>query len=239
MIFSRIEVLRIVQEIYRIPRSRERFEKYLTCLHGENKEDIEIPIASFNPMGKELAARKLNELIEFETEHILQEEIDHFNSQNSGNQSSGMQLAINLSDDIDGAWSNYYTTDYQSKFDFNDMMKLNYGIIHFYTCETFNPAMIRRRIQEYISRFDFAIHQKLDNTLGSLFAQEFYVQRKVLNEKEINANNMDVVESFFEENKESSAYDIIFNFFYNIFLSSLKMINNTVTVLAKPVNILT
>jgi len=65
MIFEALKVLHKIKQLYELPRTKKRFDKYLLLLQGPEKKEMILPIASFNPMGKELAMEKLNRLIEY------------------------------------------------------------------------------------------------------------------------------------------------------------------------------
>lgn len=49
MPFHPLSTLPEMQEIYRLPRSPERFRRYLALLQGGTKADLRLPISGFNP----------------------------------------------------------------------------------------------------------------------------------------------------------------------------------------------
>ncbi|WP_235299376.1 hypothetical protein [Portibacter marinus] len=112
MKFILLKVLDQVLELYKLPGNRERFEKYLYLLQGANKNDMLLPIAGFNPMGKELALNKLKQLIALEAEELVSQCLREINLKLKDTSDRTIQVAINLVDDVEGAWSPYAVTDY-------------------------------------------------------------------------------------------------------------------------------
>lgn len=123
MPFQLTPVLAKIRSIYQMPRDQERFNQYLRLLQGSSGKEMELPISSYNPMAKEVAINRLEALIRMDAESIAVEEIQKINQANIFPNDSGIQVVINLIDDIEGSWSNRFTTDYTSKFDFDPLIK--------------------------------------------------------------------------------------------------------------------
>ena len=79
MIFKLRPILDEMEKIYLMPRNRKRFEAYLLLLQGESKDDMLLPIAGYNPMGKELALNKLRALKALKAEGIIAEKLQAIN----------------------------------------------------------------------------------------------------------------------------------------------------------------
>ena len=58
-----IPLLGVQRELYRLPRSRERFEASLAATIDREANDIRLPLASMNPMAKDHAPPLLDQLI--------------------------------------------------------------------------------------------------------------------------------------------------------------------------------
>ncbi|MES2629491.1 MAG: hypothetical protein V4616_11035, partial [Bacteroidota bacterium] len=56
----------LMTALYEKPVSRERFDEYLDTLQGDSKNDLQVPVAGFNPMAQAHAVAKLNELKELQ-----------------------------------------------------------------------------------------------------------------------------------------------------------------------------
>jgi len=215
MKFESLQVLDQIKALYELPRTKERFDKYLYLLQGDSKDEMILPIASFNPMGKELAMNKLQRLIELNAEDILAHEIKKINPTLNGNDNHIIRVAINLADDIEGAWSNYFTTDYKSKFEIESLLKINFCTPIFWTSEILNEELVTQRIKAYLFRTIFWVNNKKPETLKELFKQEVFVQFQLKNiSTEWNENDFLEIQKLYQENIDSTDYNLKFNFFY-------------------------
>ncbi len=215
MKFKVIKQLDLIRELYESPLNPDRFKKYLFLLQGNNKEDILLPIAGFNPMAKEHATQKLMELIELKAEEIAQEELKKINKQIKIKEAKTIKLGINLVDDLAGAWSERCTTDYKSKFEFQSMLKRNFCTPLFFTSESYTIDLIRKRIQEYCHRIIYWLTEKEPQTLGEFLEQEIYVQRKSLNtDTSQTSEDFETLRLILEDHHSTKDFQVKFNFFY-------------------------
>ncbi|HMQ47095.1 MAG TPA: hypothetical protein PKA00_06480 [Saprospiraceae bacterium] len=215
MRFQSLEVLDKMRQLYQLPRTRERFDKYLYMLQGDVKKDIILPIAAFNPMGKELALQQLEQLIACDAEGKVQHIVAQINPKIPYLENRTIQVAINLVDDVEGAWSNFYDTDYKSKFEIDALLKRNFCTPLFWTSEPISEAMVAQRIQEYIYRTIFWVENGKPQTLQELFKQEVYVKTNGSNERTaLNDEAICLMKSYYEKNLESMDYLFNLNYFY-------------------------
>ena len=222
MNFHLTPILKQMEQLYHLPRNRKRFETYLLMLQGETKDEMVLPIAGYNPMGKELALEKVQALITLGAEDIAQQEINRINNARLTKEERIIQVVINLTDDVEGSWSSRYTTDYTSKFDLNALVKRDFCTPYFWTSETYTEKKIAQRIRAYLYRTLYAIDNGKPKTLKQHLDQESFVYRKL--EKERNEQldrekvqidqEFEVIDSFFQEHADSEDYSLIFNFFY-------------------------
>jgi hypothetical protein len=216
MKFALIPLLNKMEEFYLLPQNRQRFNTYLDILLDETKKDIALPIAAFNPMGKELVLKKIRELMNLETEPLISELIDTINLTLPDSIDRKINLAVNLVDDVGGAWSNKYTTDFSSKFGFESILKRNFCLPYFWTSEKFSEELVVRRTREYMLRTQYWLDNKKPETLREHLDQEVCVQTH-LNlpiGNGLDQESVEVVEKLFKENRDSIDYGFIFNFFY-------------------------
>lgn len=215
MPYQIMPLLQRMEQFYQLPRDRQRFETYLEMMLDKDRKDIELPIASFNPMGKELVLAKINELRVARAEIVLEEEVANFNARHTQAFARNISVAINLVDDVGGAWSSRYSTDYTSKFVSSATLKRNFCLPFFFTSETFDEASVRLRIREYLYRTYYGLQNPPPTTLAEHLAQEVYVQQMVeappiSSDKEAFA----LMETRAKEFAQSTDYNLIFNFFY-------------------------
>lgn len=215
MIFKVVPILEKMVQFYEQARSRDRFEQYLKMLRGASKDDMVLPIAGYNPMGKENVSVKLKELLALEAEAIAVSTLERINAKRSPKEDRIIELVLNLVDDVGGAWSNHFTTDYTSKFQIQALVKRNFCAPHFWTSETFTTDRIRKRIEAYAYRTIYFIDSGKPATLKDHLMQEIFVQRNLsLPPLNIDSSSLLATETFYQDHLESDNYSLLFNFFY-------------------------
>ena len=213
--FQVIKILDTMRELYKMPKSKERFDRYLYLLQGEEKDEMILPIAGFNPMANDFAVSKLEQLIDFSAEDVAQEEIERINIKHQIAEELTIKVALNLVDDIGGVWSNYFTTDYKSKFEFDSILKRNFCTPHFWTSEKLSKKIIADRVNEYVLRTIYWLNNTSPATLEQILAQEVFVQTYTENTiSHDKANAYSGIKLLHEKYKQSTDYNLIFNFFY-------------------------
>jgi len=213
MEFILLPILDKMEAFYQLPRNNKRFETYLFMLQGKDKVDLILPIAGYNPMGDENVLLKIQALKELEAEKLIQKMLAELNPQFEGDRK--IAIAINLADDIGGAWSNNATTDFDSKFKISALVKRGFCTPYFFTSETLSKAMIIQRSKEYVYRTIFCIENGNPSTLADYLKQEVYVQQHSKNNQAIlEATAFANIEKHYQENASSTDYNLIFNFFY-------------------------
>lgn len=212
-----IPVLQKMKELYESSRNRERFDAYLFMLQGADGNDMMLPIASYNPMGKELALQKVNELIEHDAEAILRDVIERTNAMSiagdTGNRTIG--VAINLADDVEGSWSEKDRTDYNSKFKIDALLKRNFCTPIFWTSESANREVIERRSEEYLYRTQYWLEHGAPSTLADMVEQEIAVQGHFSDDStELSGKEVEKLEAFLDQHGDSEEMVMHLNFFY-------------------------
>ncbi len=215
MPFHLTPVLAKMERLYQLPRNRKRFETYLEMLQGKEKQDMILPIAGYNPMGKEFVLEQLRTLISLGAEEIAQEELDRINQEVELAKKQDFQVVINLSDDIGGSWSSRHTTDYSSKFDLSALTKRHFCTPYFWTSEEYTLEMIAERIRAYVLRTGYVSDKGSPKTLKEHLDQEVFVQSHRLAKEAPSAKkDFESIDAFFQKHQASEDYSLIFNFFY-------------------------
>ena len=117
MNFRLVPILDQMEDLYRLPRTGQRFSAYLSMLQGETKDDMIMPIAGYNPMGKDHVLEQLLALKNLGAEKIAATQLDDINAKIRHSGRHEISVVLNLADDIGGAWTDPYATDYSSKFE--------------------------------------------------------------------------------------------------------------------------
>lgn len=215
MNFQLKPILSEIKELYSKPISADRFKEYISKLQGGTKGDMVLPIAGFNPMAKDHVLKKINELEELYAEKLMENTIIEFNAKLSDSTGEEIQVVLNIGDDHKGGWTNYYTTDYESKFKLNGFVSRNFCVPYFWTSESYSSDLIKIRTNEYLSRTLYRKKHPQPKTLKEHFEQEIFVASKVFSDKkDFDESSFEEIEKYYLENKASDEYKKIFNFFY-------------------------
>ena len=202
-------------EFYEGPLNRERFSTYLGMMLNEDRSDVVMPIGNFNPMGKEGALEKLHTLQELQVENKIVEEIE---KENSGSEGSNhvVDVAINLIDDLGGAWSQRFITEYKSIFDIDHTFKRNFCIIPFWTSDVLSETMVHNRIQRYFRRHKYWRVMGKPITLQEHIHQEVAIEKEpaTLSESIIDNLHLDEMHNLAQAHLGSEDHNFIINFFF-------------------------
>lgn len=217
MPFEFLPLLEQMKGFYELPRDRQRFDTYLDMLVGPNRKDIVLPIASFNPMGKDVVLDKIDELQDLEAESLMAAVVRKINLKPFGAFVPTITVALNLVDDIGGAWSNHSTTDYTSKFDNLGMLKRNFCLPYFWTSEEYSAEEIRRRTEEDLYRAIYGLTNGKPESLQQHLEQEVFVQEQtsvMVPDRMDESEAQEMERLLAQHGPETTDYNTIFNFFY-------------------------
>ena len=215
MTFELLPIIDTMIDLYKRPANFDRFQYYLKILQGNTKGDLAIPIGGYNPMAKDHALDKLKQLKHLNAEDILEAtiiELKYCNIQ--GKPDRKIKVAINLSDDLKGGWTNRFTSDYDSKFKVNALVNRNFCTPIFWTSENFTDEIVRERTLEYLLRTIYWLDSPKPTTLKEHLDQEKYVSRHAKTTSEHQKKDFKALDEFYRENEHSDSYPVIFNFFY-------------------------
>jgi hypothetical protein len=111
-----LPVLRTLRELYVQPRSMQRFRQYIATLTG-GTDDIVVPIGVANPMAREHALIKVDELLALDADGIGASAAEDAQRRlASVDPSVEIKASIVLADDTGGGWTNRYTTEAMVRF---------------------------------------------------------------------------------------------------------------------------
>ncbi len=215
MKFTLIPMLNKMEQLYQMPKTQERFEQYLLMLQGNQKGELILPIMGYNPMAKENVLLKLRALKKLKAEQIIENELKNINATLKTKDKRTIEVVLNIADDVGGAWSNFYTTDFASKFDINALVNRNFCAPYFWTSEDYTEALIAQRTREYAYRTLYWLENGKPKTLEAHFNQEVFVQKNTTTKDSTDHTRLPAeLETFYLKHLESVDYSLIFNFFY-------------------------
>lgn len=216
MKFELTPVLDHIRTLYTQPLTPARFKEYLTLLQGNTDADLALPIGGFNPMAKDHAISKIDELVALEAEQVMQNALELLNSSLSEKAPAGMiQVVLNLADDLKGGWTNRFTTDFDSKFKLNALVTRRFCTPYFWTSEAYSESLIAQRTLAYGLRTAYWMIHGKPKTLKDHVAQEVYVyQHPAIEPLELAELDLNGLENTYQEMADEDDYSWLFNFFY-------------------------
>ncbi len=202
-------------ELYSLPRTPERFQKYLQILQGNQDGNLEFPIQGFNPMAKGHVLERLQELKAIDAEAIMADTINSLNRYlDKKHLDKTFKVALNLADDLHGGWTNRFTTDYDSKFKISGLLSRGFCTPIFWSSETPNEMETVLKTSAYIYRTIYRLDHPTPETLKEHVAQESFVAQETVKQYGCDNDDMKQLEHFFVEHADSTDFHLIFNFFY-------------------------
>ena len=212
-------ILTEIKELYQQEISVDRFKNYLNKLQGSSKADLILPIAGFNPMAKEHVLQKVSELEELQAEELMLEVVETFNKNLEAKinvkQDDEFLVVLNLADDLKGAWTNRYTTDFDHKFKLNAFVTRKFCTPYFWSSENYTKDLIVSRTKASLCRTLYWVNNSKPITLEDHMKQETFVAEKCeLDLRKSEGEPFVEIKKFFSEHKDSEEQDLIFNFFY-------------------------
>ncbi len=209
-------ILEQMAELYQIPRGKQRFDHYLFLLQGETRGEMILPIAGYNPMGKDHVEQRLQELVNLNAERIMEDALRHINAEYSSFRPNAIfEVIINLSDDLGGAWTDRFASHYANTFDFGAITKRNFCTPYLWTSDVcYTEELIIRRMLEAVYRTIHFLQRGKPATLADHVSQETFVQRHINRDIKVDVVEDQEIRKFYEMNQGSEDYTLIFNFFY-------------------------
>jgi hypothetical protein len=111
-----VPLLRLQRELHELPRSFERFERYLRVVFDRDRGIVEIPpMVIMNPMGKEHVAERLDDLLALDADAVAAQAVADAAAE-LVDERGEFKLGLVIVDDLMGAWTNRYATEFNLRF---------------------------------------------------------------------------------------------------------------------------
>lgn len=215
MKFELKPVLSTMATFYEQTRDRKRFEAYLFLLQGQNTGDMILPIGGYNPMAKGHLLQKIQILQAIAAEDIAAKSLAEVNATLTDKSERTIQVVLNVADDLKGAWTNRYTTDFDAKFKLNAFVTRNLCTPYFWSSESYTPALIHECTLASAYRTLYWLQHPNPKTLAEHIQQEIFVQRQLnLDKVEYTEEELQSMTEIHEAFQEEEDYNLLFNFFY-------------------------
>jgi hypothetical protein len=150
-----------------------RFRRYLEALTG-GTDDVVLPIGVANPMAREHAVARLDELLALGAEEVGAQAAAEADARlRSQPGTIEIKAALVLADDLGGGWTNRYTTEASVRFPGRGALKRPFATALVWTSEpTPTAEVIRQEVLAAIYRVAYQQCHGLPTTLQAMLDQE-------------------------------------------------------------------
>jgi hypothetical protein len=167
-----LPVLGTLRDLYVQPRNMQRFRQYIAALMGGG-DDVVLPIGVANPMAKEHAVARIDELLALGADAVGAEAAASAQARLAGVQGDyEIKASVVLADDVAGGWTNRFTTEAMVRFPLRGALKRPFANALVWTSELPTAEQIRQEVLAAIYRVAYQQRHGLPTTLRSMLDQE-------------------------------------------------------------------
>jgi hypothetical protein len=166
-----VPLLHIQRDLYRIPRSMERFRSYLRTMVDANTGDLKLPLVAMNPMGKEHVAVLLDTLIGFEADAVGDASVASV-LERLKDEPGRFRVGLVVADDAQGGWTNRYTSEFSHRFEEMALYKRGWVVGILWTSETPTQTTVRQEVLAAVHRAAHIQRHGAAKTLRRMLDQE-------------------------------------------------------------------
>src|SRR3982074_3501865 len=167
-----LPVLRTLRELYSQPRDTQRFRQYIATLTGGG-DDVVVPIGVANPMAKEHAVARIDELLALGADDIAAEATASAQARLAHLQRNyEIKATLVLADAAGGGWTNACAPEGSGRFPGRGALKRPFASALVWTSELPTAEQIRQEVTAAIYRVAYQQRHGLPQTLRSMLDQE-------------------------------------------------------------------
>jgi len=169
-----IPTLHLQRELLSQPRNMERFYNYLATITGGH-DDIEVPIVSLNPMGREHNVAKIDELLAFDAEKVAAQVVEEANARLVQIELS-RRLSLVIVDNLGGLWSNRHLIEFSyccpQKIPKKTVIKQGFYEVGLFVSEIWTAEALRQTLLRVAYRLAHMHVYGLPKTVQHVMRQE-------------------------------------------------------------------
>jgi hypothetical protein len=167
-----LPVLQILRDLYVQPRDIQRFRRYIASLTG-GSDDVVLPIGVANPMAKEHALVKIDELLAIGADEVGAQVAAQADAQLQRVAADvEIKASVVLVDDVGGGWTNRFTSEASVRFPGRGALKRPFATALAWTSESPTAEDIRREMLAAIYRVAYQQRRGLVTSLAAMLDQE-------------------------------------------------------------------
>jgi hypothetical protein len=178
MILEYVPTLVLQRDLYRMPRGRERFEAYLRTMIEAGGEDLRLPLAAMNPMGKDHCPALLDQYLALDADGIAAQAVAEA-ARELHNVEGVCRITLVLADDAHGGWTNRYASEFAHRFAAPPRRALRgwlTGLL--WTGDPVSASAVREAALTAVHRATYIQEHGVARTLRERMAQEGHVMTR-------------------------------------------------------------
>jgi hypothetical protein len=169
-----VPLLPIQRELYRFPRSYERFEQYLRTVLNEDRSDVElVPLLAANPMAKDHVTALLDQYLAMDADGIAAAAIADAAARLI-DEPGDFKASLVVADDLMGGWTNRYDYEYTLRCP-GPGQKRFWITGYLWSSEPATERAVREAMSAAVYRTAYVQRQGPARTLRDMLAQEGHV----------------------------------------------------------------
>lgn len=169
-----VPLIQLQREFYNIPRGQERFRVYLETMLNADASDVDLlPMVVMNPMGQTHVPAMLDTLLAVNADGIAKDAIASALNQFDDIVST-FKLGLVVADDLMGAWTNRYTSEFSIRFEVKNHLKRGWLTVVLWTSEAPSVQKVREETLTTVYRTAYIQRHGLACTLQEMLRQEGY-----------------------------------------------------------------
>ena len=177
MKLSFLPLLQIQRDLYAMPRGMERFREYIKTMTDPETGDLALPLVSMNPMGKDHIPALIDQYIALDAENVAQDAIRDA-KKNIGNDGREYKVAIVVTDDLKGGWTNRWATEYGHRIEGAAITKRGFITGLLWTSEPASTEAVGDAVLTSIYRVEYLQTHPAPKTLRGMLEQEGYAMAR-------------------------------------------------------------
>ncbi len=171
-----VRLLGVQRELFRVPRGRERFLKYLDAMLDPETGELRLPLSAMNPMAGDHVPRFLDLLEAMRVEEAAERAVSETAAVLTA-EPGEYRVGLVTVDDFGGRWTNRATTELAHFSEESAIHERGWITGMLWTSETYGLTEIQEEIRVSIHRTAYAAQRRPARTLREILLQEGHALR--------------------------------------------------------------
>lgn len=174
-----VPLLQVQRDLYALPRGMERFQEYLRTMVDPASGDLQLPLVSMNPMGKDHVPAFIDGLLALGADDVGAMAVEAVGA-DLWAAAGDFRVCLVVCDDAQGGWTNRYTTEYTYRFTQAALYQRGWIAALAWTSEDYTEERLALEVMACCVRATVVAEQGEPRTLRDHLEQERLVAIRTL-----------------------------------------------------------